>query len=135
MNGYLIETCTKPVVAAIHGTCLGGGLEIALFCHYRIAVPSARSAILHILSYLFGIFFNILKRTIKLYTTKKLTKTLEYQISIEYQYNLITMQVYIKIFTNFLYCNRDLHVFFCKKSRSFLFRSWWPVFMVIKFYK
>lgn len=62
MNGYLIETCTKPVVAAIHGTCLGGGLEIALFCHYRIAVPSARSAILHILSYLFGIFFNILKR-------------------------------------------------------------------------
>lgn len=42
VNGYLIETCTKPVVAAIHGTCLGGGLEIALFCHYRIAVPSAR---------------------------------------------------------------------------------------------
>lgn len=40
--GNLIETCSKPVVAAIHGTCLGGGLEIALFSHYRIAVSSAR---------------------------------------------------------------------------------------------
>jgi 3-hydroxyacyl-CoA dehydrogenase len=38
----LIETGTKPVVAAIHGTALGGGYEFALICHYRIAVPSAR---------------------------------------------------------------------------------------------
>ncbi|WP_417493868.1 3-hydroxyacyl-CoA dehydrogenase NAD-binding domain-containing protein, partial [Maricaulis sp.] len=37
-----IEQCPKPVVAAIHGTALGGGLEVALGCHYRIAVPSAR---------------------------------------------------------------------------------------------
>src|SRR6478609_12157306 len=37
-----IENCTKPVVAAIHGTALGGGLEIALGCHYRVAVPSAK---------------------------------------------------------------------------------------------
>ena len=44
-NGYLIETSSKPVVAAIHGTCLGGGLEIALFCHYRIALPSAKLVI------------------------------------------------------------------------------------------
>ena len=37
-----IETATKPVVAAIHGTALGGGLETTLVCHYRIAVPSAK---------------------------------------------------------------------------------------------
>jgi 3-hydroxyacyl-CoA dehydrogenase len=38
----IIENCTKPVVAAIHGTALGGGLEVALACHYRAAVASAK---------------------------------------------------------------------------------------------
>ena len=37
-----IEDCPKPVVAAIHGTALGGGLEVALVCHYRVAVASAK---------------------------------------------------------------------------------------------
>ncbi|MDH3647892.1 MAG: 3-hydroxyacyl-CoA dehydrogenase NAD-binding domain-containing protein [Gammaproteobacteria bacterium] len=37
-----LENSSKLVVAALHGTALGGGLEVALGCHYRIAVPSAK---------------------------------------------------------------------------------------------
>lgn len=37
-----IESCTKPVVVAIHGAALGGGLEIALAAHYRLAVHDAK---------------------------------------------------------------------------------------------
>ena len=37
-----IERCPLPVVAAIHGTAFGGGLETALVCHYRVASPSAQ---------------------------------------------------------------------------------------------
>ncbi len=37
-----IEACPIPVIAAMHGTVLGGGLEIALACHYRVSAKSAK---------------------------------------------------------------------------------------------
>ncbi|MDB5828497.1 MAG: enoyl-CoA hydratase [Variovorax sp.] len=43
-NGTLgrIEALDRPVAAALHGTVLGGGLELALACHYRVAVPGTK---------------------------------------------------------------------------------------------
>ena len=41
----MVETSSKPVVAAIHSVCMGGGLELALGCHYRIAAPGCSVAL------------------------------------------------------------------------------------------
>ena len=40
-----LENCPKPVVAAVHGVCMGGGLELALGCHYRVAAPGTQVAL------------------------------------------------------------------------------------------
>jgi 3-hydroxyacyl-CoA dehydrogenase len=40
-----LEECPKPVVAAVHGVCMGGGLELSLGCHYRVAAPGTRVAL------------------------------------------------------------------------------------------
>ncbi len=40
-----VEACAKPVVAAIHSVCMGGGLELALGCNYRVALPGAQIAL------------------------------------------------------------------------------------------
>ena len=39
------ELCTKPIVAAIHSVAMGGGLELALGCHYRVTAPGASIAL------------------------------------------------------------------------------------------
>ena len=40
-----LEDSNKPVVAAINGSCLGGGFEVALGCHYRIATKDAKTIV------------------------------------------------------------------------------------------
>jgi 3-hydroxyacyl-CoA dehydrogenase len=41
----VVENCSKPVVAAIHSVCMGGGLELSLGCHYRVAQSGTKVAL------------------------------------------------------------------------------------------
>ena len=41
----IVESCSKPVIAAIHTVCMGGGLELSLGCHYRVATKGAQIAL------------------------------------------------------------------------------------------
>jgi len=41
----ILDNCTKPIIAAIGGVCMGGGLELALGAHFRLATPSAKIAL------------------------------------------------------------------------------------------
>jgi 3-hydroxyacyl-CoA dehydrogenase len=41
----VVENASKPVIAAVHSVCMGGGFELALGCHYRIASPGAQIAL------------------------------------------------------------------------------------------
>ncbi|MFX7977100.1 enoyl-CoA hydratase-related protein, partial [Acinetobacter baumannii] len=41
----VVENCSKPVVAAIRSVCMGGGLELSLGCHYRVAQTGTKVAL------------------------------------------------------------------------------------------
>lgn len=78
-----IEGSKKPIIAAINGSCMGGGLEVALACHYRVAV-NAKKTVLALPEVMLGLLPGA-------GGTQRLPKLVQYLFNIHLTYYQLTM--------------------------------------------